>query len=89
MSDDDEDDTQEFTPFFGDADPEDEWDDVDPFRSRLDVLERILESLQEQRDERFKVRLEDALRLIGKLVREHQDDTVRLERIQRALEALN
>ena len=73
----------------GDVDPEDEWDDVDPFRVRLDILGRILAALQEQRDERFRARLEDALRLIGKMVREHQDDTVRLERIQRALEAMS
>jgi hypothetical protein len=74
---------------FGDADPEDEYDEVDPFSVRLEILERILDSLQEQRDERFQVRLEAALRLIGRMVREHQEDTVRLERIQRALEALN
>lgn len=73
----------------GDVDPEDEWDDVDPFGVRLDVLERVLTVLQEARDERFQARLEDALRLIGKMVREHQNDTVRLERIQTALEALN
>jgi len=72
----------------GDVDPEDEFDDDDPFRIRLEVLERILEALQEQRDERFQARLEEALRIIGRMVREHQDDTVRLERIQRALEAL-
>jgi len=73
----------------GDVDPEDEWDDVDPFGVRLDVLERVLEALQEARDERFQARLTDALRLIGKMVREHQNDTVRLERIRAALEALN
>jgi hypothetical protein len=74
---------------FGDADPEDMWDDIDPFRVRLEILERILEELSERRDERFRVRLEDALRLIGKMVREHQEDTVRLERIREALEALD
>jgi hypothetical protein len=73
----------------GDVDPEDEWGDTDPFRVRLEILERILESLQERRDERFQARLVDALRLIGAMVREHQEDTVRLERIQKALEALN
>jgi len=74
---------------FGDADPEDQWDDVDPFSVRLEILERILDQLSERRDERFQVRLEEALRLIGKLVREHHEDMVRLERIQRALEALH
>ena len=83
----DDDDTQEFD--FGDMDPEDEYDEVDPFSVRLDILERILDSIQNHRDERFQVRLEAALRLIGRMVREHQEDTVRLERIQRALEALN
>jgi hypothetical protein len=73
----------------GDVDPEDEWDDEDAFRVRLEILERILDSIQEHRDDRFKARLEDALRLIGNMVREHQDDTVRLERIQAALEALH
>jgi hypothetical protein len=82
-----DDDTQEFD--FGDMDPEDEYDEVDPFSVRLDILERILDSIQNHRDERFQVRLEAALRLIGRMVREHQEDTVRLERIQRALEALN
>ena len=81
------DDTQEFD--FGDVDPEDEFDESDPFSVRLEILERILESLQDQRDERFKVRLEAALRVIGRMVREHQEDTVRLERIKAALEALN
>jgi len=74
---------------FGDVDPEDEWDDIDPFRVRLEILERILAALQERRDERFRGRLEDALRLVGKLIREHQEDTVRLERIREALEALS
>ena len=74
---------------FGDADPEDAWDDIDPFSVRLEILERILEELSERRDERFQVRLEMALRLIGAMVREHQEDTVRLERIQTALEALH
>ena len=82
-----DDDTQEID--FGDVDPEDEYDEVDPFSVRLDILERILESIQERRDERFKVRLEAALRLVGRMVREHQEDTVRLERIRSALEALN
>ena len=82
-----DDDTQEF--YFGDFDPEDEYDEVDPFNVRLEILERILESLQEHRDERFQARLADALKLIGAMVREHQDDTVRLERIRAALEALN
>lgn len=72
----------------GDADPEDGWDDDDSFRVRLEILERVLDDLRERKDERFRARLEEALRLIGNLVREHQDDTVRLERIQRALEAL-
>ena len=74
---------------FGDFDPEDEYDEVDPFSVRLDILERILASLQEQRDERFEVRLVAALRIIKRMIDEHREDTVRLERIQRALEALN
>ena len=74
---------------FGDIDPEDEWDDGDAFTLRLEILERILTSLQERRDERFQLRLEGALKLIGMMVREHREDTVRLERIQGALEALN
>jgi hypothetical protein len=82
-----DDDTQEFA--IGDMDPEDEYDEADPFAARLDILERILDALQEKRDERFKARLTEALRIIGQMVREHQDDTVRLERIKAALEALN
>ena len=38
-----QDDTQEFA-YFGDFDPEDEYDEVDPFSVRLDILERILDS---------------------------------------------
>jgi len=74
---------------FGDVDPEDAWDDIDPFRVRLEILERVLADLSERRDERFRARLEEALRLIGKMVREHHEDTVRLERIRESLEALN
>lgn len=74
---------------FGDADPEDQWDDVDPFRVRLEILEQILEALQDRRDERFRVRLEAALGLIKGMVEEHREDQERLDRIREALEALN
>jgi hypothetical protein len=74
---------------FGDDDPEDEYDDTDPFRVRLAILERVLEALRDRKDERFFGRRDEALKLIAAMIREHQEDTVRLERIQSALEALS
>lgn len=73
---------------FGDADPEDEWDDGDPFRVRLEILERVLAALRDRRDERFEGRLGEALRLLAKLVDEHSVDQTRLERLRDALEGL-
>ena len=73
---------------FGDADPEDEWDDIDAFRVRLEILERVVEALRENRGDRFDGRLTEALRLARKLAAEHEDDTIRLERLRAALEAL-
>jgi hypothetical protein len=47
-----------------DFDPEDAYDATDPIDDRLDVLERIVESLRANRDERFDGRLEDVLRVV-------------------------
>jgi len=73
---------------FGDVDPEDEWDDTDPFRLRLEILERIIENIRERRDDRFKVRLGMALDLLRAMIREHHEDRERLDRIEDALEEL-
>jgi hypothetical protein len=73
---------------FGDADPEDAWDDIDPFRVRLAVLERILDSIREHRDDRFKLRLGMAVGLVAAMIQEHREDQARLERIGDALEEL-
>jgi hypothetical protein len=72
---------------FGDADPEDEWDDNDAFRIRLEILERVVEALRRTNDDRFNGRLSEALRLARKLAAEREDDSVRLERLRAALEA--
>lgn len=74
---------------FGDADPEDAWDDLDPFRVRLAVLERILEHVRDHRDDRFKLRLAIAIGLVRNMVDEHREDMERLDRIKAALDELD
>ena len=73
---------------FGDADAEDEWDDDDPFRVRLEILERLVDVLRRTNDDRSNGRLSEGLRLARKLAAEHADNEVRLERLRAALESL-
>ena len=74
---------------FGDSDPEDAWDDGDPVRVRLAILERILDHLREhEEDERRAVRKGIALGLIVGMVHELQEDTKRLKRIRAAFDKL-
>ena len=81
-----QDDTQEFVIIFGDFDPEDEYDEGDALRLKLDILERVIESIREHREEeRAEVRKADALRLIVALVKEADEDRVRMERIRERL----
>jgi len=54
---------------FGDADPEDAWDDSDSVELKVRVLERVIESLRNSKDDaRFEFRRNDALRLVNKLL---------------------
>ena len=73
---------------FGDADPEDAWDDLDPFRARLALLERIIDHIREHRDDRYKVRLALALGLIAAMRREQEEDAERFDRIEAAIDEL-
>jgi len=41
---------------FGDADPEDAWDDTDFFEQKLNVLADTIDDLRARRDERFEAR---------------------------------
>jgi hypothetical protein len=51
-----------------DDDPEDAWDDDDPFEEKVTVLERVITALRLARgDRRHDLRRADALRLIAKL----------------------
>ena len=78
----------EDSPEFRDVEPEDEWDDTDAFRVRLEILERIVDAIREQRDDRFRVRLAIALSLVGSMVDEHREDMDRLDRIKARLDEL-
>lgn len=72
---------------FGDAAPEDAWDDGDPPETKLGILERVIAALRAL----HKVPLErrdDALRLVAKLERAHEGDPERLADIRAALEDL-
>ena len=71
---------------FGDADPEDAWDDGDPIGAKLDILERVVAELQAGRD-RHEARRLDALRLVDKTPREGLNG-LRLDAIREALEAV-
>ena len=71
----------------GDKDPEDAYDAGDPPAVRLEVLERIVASLQAI-DDRRELRRDDALRLVDNNRRAPGVDRRRLERIRRDLEAL-
>jgi hypothetical protein len=71
----------------GDKDPEDAYDAGDPPTVRLEVLERVVASLQVA-DDRRELRRQDALRVVDNNRRAPGVDRRRLERIRRELEAL-
>jgi len=78
-------DTNAIATDFGDDDPEDGWDDGDDFDTKLEILQRIVESLRARRDEpRFEFRRQDALRLVAKLLADRE----RVVQVREALEAL-
>jgi hypothetical protein len=65
---------------FGDADPEDAWDDGDPVDAKVKLLERVVRSLRAEADaERARRRRADALRLLGKLEIKFDDVDHRIE----------
>lgn len=69
---------------FRDFDPEDVYDATDPISDRLEVLERIVEHLRDNRDERFEGRRDDLRRLLDNLEREDlsRREARRLRRIR-------
>jgi len=67
----------------GDKDPEDAWDDGDPYDDRLRILERVVVELRARRDSRHHPRRLDALRLVDKLSRTRTDP--RLDAVREAL----
>ena len=71
---------------FGDADPEDAWDDGDPLPERLAILERVVEAIAAEGDTpRRLTRIADALRLVAKVANELGDLGFRLDQIETAL----
>lgn len=90
MSDEDED--------FQDADPEDAWDDGDDGDTKLDLLERVIDSIRAEKRERqaeeaarrdrAEFRRKDALRLLVKMERERHANAARIEAVREALEKL-
>lgn len=73
---------------FSDKDPEDSYDAGDPLDVRLAVLERIVDALRDQRDERFHARRADALRVILNLLDESRRHRRRIDRLRNELEEL-
>ena len=69
---------------FRDFDPEDVYDATDRIGDRLEVLERIVEHLRDNRDHRFDVRRLDLRRLLDNLDREDlsRREARRLRRIR-------
>jgi hypothetical protein len=51
----------------GDSDPEDWWDDGDSVDEKLHVLEKLVESLRREQDERYDLRRFEGLRLAEKV----------------------
>lgn len=75
------------TDTFRDDDPEDGWDDGDPVKDQLFILELVVETLRNTRDDpRHDRRRDDALRLLGKLAGK-ADDPQRIASLRAALEA--
>lgn len=72
----------------GDKDPEDAYDAGDPIDVRLTVLERILDSLRDDRDERHHARRADALRVISIVLEESRHHRRRIDRLRNELEEL-
>jgi hypothetical protein len=72
---------------FGDADPEDAWDDGDLFEEKIAILEQVAVVLRATRDDpRHDRRRADALRLVVKLIVTGREP-LRLAELRDALEA--
>lgn len=71
----------------GDKDPEDAWDDGDPDGVLVRLMERIVDSVEYDPDERRAGRARDARRLIAKLI-DRVGDTPRLRALAQRLEAI-
>ena len=75
---------------FRDYDPEDSYDATDPIDTRLDVLERVVDSLRDNRDDRFDGRRRDLLRVLDNLDRDdlNRREERRARRLREDAEAL-
>ena len=75
---------------FRDYDPEDSYDATDPINDRIDVLERVIDSLRDNRDDRFDGRRRDLLRVLDNLDREdlNRRQARRAQRLREDAEAL-
>jgi hypothetical protein len=73
---------------FGDADPEDAWDEEDFFEQKIEVLAQFIDDLRVKRDARFDARLAEARRLAQKLDDLKNLLTERLQSLREDLEAL-
>ena len=72
----------------GDKDVEDAYDAGDPLDVRIAVLQRVVDSLRDDRSERFHARRADALRVIGNVLDESRRHRRRIDRLRNDLEEL-
>ena len=73
---------------FRDKDPEDAYDAGDPLDVRIAVLQRIVDSLRDERDERTDARRDDALRVVLVLLNELRYQRRHVDRLRNDLEEL-
>jgi hypothetical protein len=71
-----------------DKDPEDAYDAGDPFAARVDVIERVVNSLRGRRDQRTDARRDDMLRVVLVLLDELRYHRRRVDRLRNDLEEL-
>ena len=72
----------------GDKDPEDAYDAGDPLDVRIAVLQRVVDSLRDDRDERTDARRDDALRVVLVVLNELRYHRRRIDRLRNDLEEL-
>jgi arginine/ornithine N-succinyltransferase beta subunit len=73
---------------FRDKDPEDVYDAGDPLAVRVDVIERVVNSLRGRRDQRTDARRDDMLRVVLVLLDELRYHRRRVDRLRNDLEEL-